>query len=191
MTHALHTGSLFLINTLFNIFIFLFMIRLVLVWAGANYFDPVTQFVTKLTDFVVKPLRRILPNVRRFEIASIVILLVLEVVKYFLTTFLMFGIPDIVGIIIIAFADTGKGILQIFFYAIIIQALLSWIQPYATVNQLLYQITSPIMAPLRRIIPTLNGIDITPIPALILLQLLMLVVAEPLMILGFSIAAGR
>lgn len=180
----------FLITTLFDLYLFVLMLRVILAYVGANYFDPITQFIIKLTDFAVKPLRRLIPNVRGVEVASLILIFALQLIKFFLIIFLTFGFPAILGLIILALGDTLKIVFEIFFYAILLQAIMSWIQPYSPANRLLYQITAPIMQPLRRVIPPVGGIDISPIPALIILQLLIIVIVYPLMRLGWGAIVG-
>lgn len=190
MSDTLRAALLFLINTIFDLYLFILMVRILLAYAGANYFEPITQFVIKATNFIVQPLRRIIPNYRQFELATILLVLVLEIVKFFLIFLLSFGIPNIVGLLIVAFADALRLLLQTFFYAILLQAILSWLQPYSPVSNILNQITSPIMKPIRRFVPLIGGIDISPIPALILIQLLIIVIVNPLVQVGMGVAVG-
>ena len=98
--------------------------------------------------------------------------------------------PNILGLFILSLGDAIKLLLDTFFYAILLHAILSWVQPGLPINNLLYKFTSPIMNPLRRYIPLVGGIDITPIPALIILQLLIILLVNPLMTLGLRIALG-
>lgn len=188
MSDSLRSGLIFLITTLFDIYLFILMIRIVLVWVRADYFNPFTQFVVKCTDFIIKPLRRIIPNFRQIEFSSIVLLLVLAMFKFFFICLLSFGVPSILGLCILALADCFKIVIELFFYAILIQALLSWIQPGSPINRVLYQFTSPIMRPLHQLIPPIGGIDITPIPALIILQLLIIIAVNPLMAFGLQMS---
>lgn len=188
MSDSIRAALLFLINTLFDLYLFILMIRLILVFVGANYFDPITQFIVKCTDFIVKPLRRWIPNFRNLELATLILIFVLEIIKFLLIAGMSFGMPTILGLLILALSGSIRLILETFFYAILLQAIMSWIQPMTSINQLLYQFTSPIMRPLRRIIPLVGGIDISPIPALIGLQLLIIIFVNPLMALGLGIA---
>lgn len=188
MPDTLQAGLLFLVNTIFDMYLFILIIRIILVWVGASYFDPITQFVVKLTDFIVKPLRRRIPNINRFETASVILLLLIEVVKFFIISSLSFGIPSIAGLLVLAFADSVKLLIQAFFYAILLQVILSWVQPYSPVSSFLDQFTSPIMRPIKRIVPPVAGFDISPIPALIILQLLSILLVTPLMTAGLAIA---
>ncbi|RDI41319.1 YggT family protein [Aquicella lusitana] len=190
MFNTLHTAILFLISTLFDLYLFLLTVRIILVYVGANYFDTITQFVVKLTDVIVRPLRRLIPNIQRIETASIVAVLVLETLKFFLISILSYGMPNPVGLLILAIGDFIKLILVTFFYAIILQVVLSWLQPQSPVNRTLYQFTSPVMRPFQRLIPPISGIDISPIPALIVLQLLIILLANPIMAAGMGVALG-
>lgn len=190
MSDAFHAGLLFLINTLLDLYLFVLVIRIILAYVGSNFFDPVTQFVVKLTDFMVKPLRRILPNFNGIEMAGIVLVLVIEIVKFLLISSLSFGFPHIPGLLILAITDSIKIVIETFFYAILLQAILSWVQPRSPINRTLYQFTSPIMRPLQRFIPLVGGFDISPIPALIGLQLLIIILVDPLRAIGWVMAFG-
>lgn len=187
---GIHEGLIFLVSTLFDLYLFILVVRVLLALAGANYYDPITQFVVRCTDFAVKPLRRIIPNFRGIEVATIVLIFALELVKYVLITSLNGSSLAIPGLAIIAAADTLKMFLQTYFYAIILQAILSWVQPGSPVNMLLYRITAPILRPIQRLVPNVGGIDISPIPAMILLQLTIIMVVNPLMAVGLGVALG-
>ncbi len=165
---------IYLISTLFDLYILVLVVRLLLAFARANYFNPLTQFIIKLTDPLVKPLRRLLPNYRGIEFSTLTLIILFEIIKIVVLSFILgsFAFPAIVFIALLA---TMKIILQAYFYAILLQALLSWFQSgYSPVAQLLEQMTAPILKPLRRIIPAVHGVDITPIPALIIIQLLLI-----------------
>lgn len=188
MSDTLRAALLFLVNTLFDLYLFALAVRLILVWVHASYLDPITQFISRITDFIIVPLRRIIPNIRRLETATVLIILLLEIIKFALISALSFGFPNIFGLMLMAFADSLKLLIQTFFYAILLQAILSFIQPHSPINRILLQFNSPIMAPLQRLIPPINGIDITPIPALLILQLLLIVLVNPLFASALALA---
>ncbi|MFZ2314819.1 MAG: YggT family protein [Gammaproteobacteria bacterium] len=188
MSDTIRNALLFLINTIFDIYLFILVLRVILAWVGADYFTPIVQFIVKMTDFLVKPLRRYIPNYRSIEFSTIVVILVLEMIKFFIVGLLTFGLANIIGLIIMAFSDFLKLVLMAFFYAILFQAILSWVQPTSPMNRVLVQFTAPILRPFQRICPTINGFDISPIPALIVLQLLIMIVVTPLMALGMGVA---
>ena len=190
MSGSVHDGLTFLISTLFDLYLFVLVVRLILVWSGANYFDPITQFVVKVTDFIIKPLRKIIPNYRRLETSTLIVIIVMEIIKFLLISLMSFGMPSIVGLLLLASVDTLKMLIQFFFYAILLQAIISWVQPNSPVMRTLYQVTSPIMRPVQRLVPPVGGMDISPIPAMIGLQLLIIMLVNPLMAFAVGIAFG-
>ncbi len=191
MTNALNNTGLFLINTLFDLYMLVWVIRIILVWVHADYFNPLTQFIIKLTKPIVAPLRRIIPTYANIEFASIIIVILLGMLKFFLVGMITMGLPNIFGLLLLAIADVFKYVLNVFFYAILLQAILSWVQfGFSPANYLLAQITAPIMRPFQRIIPPIGGFDITPIPVLIILQVLLILIANPLLLMGMDMAFG-
>jgi len=190
MSDTLRAALLFLVTTVFDLYLFILIIRIILAWVSADIYNPITQFVVKFTSFLVRPLKRYIPNFRDLECAAVVLVLVIEIIKFLLIAFLSFGFPNVFGLVILAIADTIKLSIETFFYAILLQAILSWIQPQSSINRILLQFTSPIMRPLQRIIPPIGGFDISPIPALILLQLLIIIAVNPLMGFGLEVAFG-
>lgn len=190
MSDPIEHALLFLVNTLFDLYLFILVIRLLLVWVRSDYFNPITQFVVKLTDVLVKPIRRAIPNLGRLETATFILIFVFEIAKFFLVSYLTFGMPNAAALPLLAFGDFLQLVLQVFTFAIILQVILSYVQPMSPLSGVLMRITSPIMYPLHRLIPPIGGFDITPIPALILLQLLSILLVNPILQLGRSVAFG-
>lgn len=189
MNSAFQNAGFFLINTLFNLVIFLFLMRAVLVFIRADYFNPISQIIIKLTRPVIAPLRRFIPDYKKIELASVVVIFLMELLKFFLLAFISSQMPNVIGLAILSLADGLKSTINLFFYAILIQAIMSWVQPGNTpVTQLLSKITSPIMRIFYRFVPPINGIDITPIPAMIFLQLLLILIIGPLFVMGQAMA---
>lgn len=175
MMGSLGNAELFLVNTLFNLYLLTLSIRLILAFSRSNYFNPLTQLIIKLTQPLVAPLRRILPTYKGVEYATLVLMIFFELIRVILVSMITIGVPPIATLLIFALAGTLRVILSTFFYAILLRAILSWFQPgYSPAGQLLEELSAPIIRPLQRIIPSINGIDITPIPALIILQLLII-----------------
>lgn len=185
MGSPITNASFFLISTLFDLIIFLFLIRFILAGVHANYFNPLTTVIDRLTKRVVKPIKRIAPSYRNFETASLLIVFILEIIKFYLLATIMYGSPNISGVVVLSVADILKNIVNIYFWAIIIQALLSWVSPgYTPLAELLAKITWPLVRPVHRLIPPIGGIDITPIPILLGLQLIIILFINPLVAYG-------
>lgn len=189
MLNPLNNAAIFLITVLFDTYLLVLMVRLILAWNRANYFNPITQVVIKLTQPVVVPLRSVLPNYRGLEISTLIIIFALVMVKFLLVGLVTFGMPNVVGLLILAAADTLKLFLNTLFYAILLQAVLSWIQQApSALSQLLMLITTPILRPIQRFAPIIGGLDFSPLIALILLQLLIILLVNPLVTLGMGVS---
>lgn len=177
MSGSISDAALFLITTLFDLYLFVLGARLLLAWVRADYFNPITRFIIRMTDPVITPLRRYIPNRRNLEISTLVFILFLEIIKLSLVSLLFDSMPPVTTLLLLTVASTIKLILSTFFYAILFYAILSWVQPgYSPVGQLLSQLSSPILRPLQRAIPPVAGFDLTPLFALILLQFAMILI---------------
>jgi YggT family protein len=191
MHTAFNNAGILFITTLFDLLIFVFLIRIVLVAVRADFYNPVSQFITKMTQAIVTPLRRLIPNVRNIELASVLVVLLLEMLKFCLLGLIVIGHMQIGGLLILALADSLKALLNLFFYAILIQAIMSWVHSgYSPIAYIIAKITAPIIHPFQRIIPPVAGFDISPIPAMLVLQLAIIVVANPLIMMGEVMAFG-
>lgn len=193
MINPLDNAGLFLVQSVFDIYIFIVILRIVLQWVQADLRNPLFAFIAKLTTPPLKPFRRFIPAVHGIDIAAIVFLLVLELVKISLLVWLQIGfIPHFGGLIVLSFAEILNQIINIFFYAIIALAILSWLNPLAhsPLIDILVRVTEPIMRPVRRVIPAIGGLDISPIPVLIALKLLAMLIVQPLIQIGIALAMG-
>jgi YggT family protein len=187
MLEPVHTAGLFLVNTLFDLYIFVLMMRLLLVAVHADFFNPLSQFVIRLTKGVIIPLRRVIPNFKRVELATVLMILLLECIKFYLLGLIAGNDINSAGLLVLAMADMLKALVNLIFYAILLQAIMSWFhQGYAPIAAILAKITYPVLLPFRRTIPPLGGMDISPVAAMILLQLLIILFVTPLYALGWQ-----
>lgn len=182
--NSFNQAGVFLVNTLFELYILTLMLRIILQWVGASLFNPICQFIVKVTDPITQPLRRVLPRIRSFDLATLIAAFILEVVKFILIVWIATGAwAGLVAIGILSVAALLKLTINIFFYAILTSAILSWVNPnlHSPITDLIYRLTEPLLAPARRLIPPIAGFDISPIPVMIALQLLLLLIVNPLM----------
>lgn len=185
---SITAGLIFLIGSIFDLYLLVLIIRLILSLSGVHYFNPITQLIIKLTKGLINPLKKIIPTIRGFELATVVAILGVATLKWILHFGISSHFPNLLGVMVLALGNTAQLTIQTFFYAILIQAILSWIQPNSSFSYTIYQFTNPLMQPIRRVMPSVGGFDLSPIPALILLQLMTIVIAEPLMSIGFNLA---
>lgn len=159
----------FLIDILFHLYTVILMLRLILQWARADFYNPVSQFIVKITNPLVKPLRRIIPGFFGIDFATLVLIFALTTIKI-LIVYSLSGYNLFSGLLIITIVlDVVDLLLNIFLFAIIIQALLSWVNPdpYNPVVALLNSLTWPILKHFRKLIPPISGFDLSPIFAII------------------------
>ena len=164
----------FVISTLFQLYAFAIMLRFVLQWVQADFYNPVSQFIVKITTPVVKPARRFIPGYKGLDIASLVVCyLVLSLSQAIVQAIGGYN-PTVLTVTVLAITDLISLVINVFFYAIIIQAVISWINPqgHNPINHLLYSITYPVLRPAQKLIPPLGGLDISPIFALLGLKVI-------------------
>ncbi len=191
MNSYLANPTVFLINTVFGLYILAVMLRFLFQLVEAEFYNPVSQFLVKITHPPLRILRRILPSFGRLDTASVILMLLLQMLADYLAFILQGGGKVAIGILI------GSAVVQlvnlafnVFIYGIIIQAIMSWINPdpYNPVFSLLTQFTEPVLNPCRRLIPMMGGLDLSPLVALVALQILKMLVMPPLQKLALLLA---
>lgn len=190
----LSNAGVFLIETLFGLYLLAVLLRFLLQWARADFYNPLVQVLVKLTNPPLLPLRRYIPGYRGLDMAAVVLMVALQLLELLLITLLVGRPGNPVGLLVLAAAQLLALLLNVLFWAVIIQAVLSWINPdpRQPAVHLLYQLTEPILRPARQLLPPLSGLDLSPILVLIVLQLLKLLLVAPLLDLGAGwLMAGR
>lgn len=159
----------FLIDILFHLYTVVLMLRLLLQWVRADFYNPVCQFIVKVTNPVVIPLRRFIPGFRGIDVSTLVLILAFTAVKLLLVYGLSGYDVSIAAVMIKTFVETIILLLNIFLFAIIIQAILSWVNPdpYNPVVSLLNYLTWPVLKHFRKLLPPISGFDLSPIFAII------------------------
>ena len=192
---------LLIINTLFDLYVLLVLLRFLLQMFRANFYNPVSQFVVRATTPPLKPLRRIIPGLMGQDIAALVLALLLLLVKYLLigalgqqalqiaSVLAPIGGMGPVALIIVAIAEILATFINIFLFAIIIQVILSWVNPgaYNPVTALVMSISNPVMRPIQRFIPPMGGLDLSPLFASLGLMVLKMLLIPPFIYLAHQI----
>lgn len=167
----------FLLNIVLNTLTMMFLLRFFMQLFKTSFNNPLGQMVITLTDFAVKPARKIIPSWGKIDLSTLLLAfvaqLLLQLAMLWLSGFPMSVAPNAIWPSIIGLSIVGliRAVLDLFFYAILLQAILSWVNPHTPISGVLESLTKPILAPIRRIVPMANGIDFSPIVALILLQM--------------------
>ncbi len=181
--NPLSNAGVFLVSTLFGLYILAIMLRLILQIVRADFYNPVSRFIVKITNPPLKPLRRFIPGFAGIDMASVLVMLVLQMLEFFIITLMRnFPTPDILGLVLYSLVELVTLGYYIFLFSIFILAILSWINPgqYNPVNNLLHQISDPILRPARKLLPPMSGIDLSPMFAIVALWLAKLLLLDPL-----------
>lgn len=181
----------FLIHTIFGLYVLAVMLRLLLQWVKADFYNPVSQFVVKVTAPALQPLRRVIPGYAGIDLAAVFLMVMLKLIEWWLVLYLGGINPGLGGVLLLAVADLLGLLLNVFLIAILIQVILSWVSPGAhnPVVGLLYRLNEPLLAPARRLLPPISGMDLSPLLVLIGLQLLKLLLVAPIRDFGARLLA--
>jgi len=179
MDSYLRTPLEFLLTTAFDLYITVVMLRFILQQVRGDFYNPISQFIVKVTNPLLIPLRRIIPGWGGIDIAAILLMLVLQSIAFTLLLLIRGVDLQLLVIINLAFAELISMAFNVFIFAIVIQAIISWINPaghYNPVGGILSSITEPMLRPARKYIPPISGIDLSPLAALMALQILKMLV---------------
>ncbi len=166
----------YLVSTLIGLYVAAVMLRLMLQWVRADFYNPLSQFLVKVTNPALVPLRRIIPSIGRLDTASVVLMLLLEILGIWLVSKIGSAPLPILEIIAFACIKLLMTLLMTYFFLIIVAVILSWLgqglrHPFIP---LVFQLTEPVLRPIRRVIPPIAGIDLSPLVALIGIRFLIL-----------------
>jgi YggT family protein len=173
MMLGLNDALIFIIQTLGSLYLLIVLMRFILQLVRANFYNPLCQFVVKATQPLLKPLRRLIPSLFGLDMSSLVLALLLQILLFVVV--LTLNGYQAFTVLLLPWALIGifSLFLKILFWSMIISVILSWVAPGSRSPgaELVYQITEPVLAPFRRLIPNLGGLDISPIFAFIAIQL--------------------
>jgi len=171
------TGALtYLISTLTDLYVTAILLRLLLQWVRADFYNPMSQFLIKATNPVLVPARRLIPSIGKLDTASVVVMLVLEVLQLVLVSLLIEKDYGFQFLLLFAVQKLLIALLLTYFVLIIARVIISWIanQSRHPLIPLIYQLTDPVLRPINKLLPPLGGIDLSPLLALIALRALLL-----------------
>lgn len=164
----------FIIDTLSTLYSSVVVLRLLLQLVKADYYNPICQFVVKITHPLLRPLRRVIPSVGRFDMASLALLLALQIlVMLVLSALPGVTLPSPPAMLVLALMRTLELFFDLYVGVILGSALLSWISPQGNspLAALLYSLSDPVLTKARRWMPDLGGLDLSPLAVLMALEL--------------------
>ncbi len=174
----LSTALHFLLSTIFNLLTMLFLLRFFLQLFKAPFNNPLSYMVVSLTDFAVKPARKIIPSWGKIDLSTLFLALITQLLLQLCLLWLrdlpisLVGNTIWVSLIGMSVLGVFRTVLDVFFYAILLQVILSWVNPQSPISSVLNSLTKPVLAPIQRFLPSAGGMDFSPVVALILIQML-------------------
>ncbi|PHM33512.1 YggT family protein [Xenorhabdus innexi] len=165
----------FLIMNFLWLYTAVLLLRVWMQWARCDFYNPFSQFIVKITQPVVRPLRRVIPPVGPIDTASVILAYLLVMIKMLFPYWLETGqflLPHAI-VFLFGFIELLTAVGKLIFWLVIVRALLSWIsQGRNPVDYVLIQLTEPLMAPIRRVIPSMGGIDFSAMIVMLILYAL-------------------
>lgn len=179
----INNAGLFLIDTLLGLYILIVLLRFWLHWLRGSFRGPVGQLIINASSPVVTPFRSLAKSPQAWIFICLAVAFALSVLKNLLITQLAGADPSITGLLLYSLGEILKISIYIFIVCIFIRIIASWISPYGN-NPLMntvYSLSEPLMSPARRLIPSFSGIDLSPIAIFIFLNLLLILVVQPIL----------
>ncbi len=176
------SASGYLSETILGIVLFIVLLRFWMQWVRANFRNPIGQFVITVTNPIVIPLRRLLPSIGAIDTATVLLAMAIAIFKTYVL-FRLFNIsPAWSGLILYSLGELIKVSIYLFMAAIFIQIIASWVNPnsYHPILETARSISEPLMAPARKLIPAIGGLDLSPIAVIIFLNLSLRLFVAPL-----------
>ena len=166
----------YLVGTLIDLYVTAVMLRLLLQWVRADFYNPLCQFLVKVTNPLLVPLRRVIPAIGRLDTASVLVMIALEILSVWIVSRIGSADLAIQQIVTFALIKLMATALWIMFFLIIISVIISWAGARwrHPAIPLVYQLTEPVLSPFRKVIPPIAGIDLSPLFALIAIRFLLL-----------------
>ena len=172
----------FFIEEVLGVYILLLMLRVLLQWQGANFYNPVSQFLVRISDPLVQPLQYFVGHYKKINGAAVLLLVGLKFIQISLLMLLSGGHVAVLGCVAYAMAGLLHLALKVFLFAILLRVLLTWLNPrsHHLFIELLDTLSEPLLDFSRRWIKPVNGMDLSPLVAIIGLQLAVILVVTPI-----------
>jgi len=172
----------FVVKTLLDLYLIAYMLRFLLQWGRADFHNPLSQFILSITNPVVLPLRRVVPGWRGVDLSPLVALLLLQLLVTAALLFMATGAVVNAGMLLYyALLRIVVGIVRLYFFAILVYVILSWVSPghWNPLISVLHSLVQPVLRPVRRLVPAIGGLDLSPLFVLIGLQALLIMIRLP------------
>ena len=168
--------GVFLVDVVASFLVFMLLARFHFQWLRVPFRNPVGEFVLATTNWMVVPARRVIPGLAGLDLATLSLAWVVQGLSLWLQATILGAEPGFGMIAAVAFVDLVRYSLYILVFAVIVQAVLSWVNPYTPLGPAFDTITRPFLRPLRRYVPPVSNVDLTPLILLVILYVALIVV---------------
>ena len=170
--------AIFLVDTVVAFFVFLLLARFHFQWLRVPFRNPLGEFVLATTNWCVVPARRVIPGLAGLDLPTLLLAWVLQGLGFWIQATIAGAEPGVAAIAALAAVDMLRYSLYILVFAIIVQVVFSWINPHAPFAPMFDLLTRPFLRPLRRFVPPIGNIDLTPLVLLVIVQVLLILVGH-------------
>jgi len=175
---SFNQALLFLVQSLGSLYLVVIVLRFLLQLLRADFYNPISQFAVKMTQPLLKPMRRALPSIGKLDTSTLVLALLVQALAIQISALLLYGKP--VGLLAtLSWGITGilNLTLNFYFFGLFAIIILSWLAPYNRhpAILLLHQLIDPVMGPIRRLLPSAGGLDFSPILMIIVIQMFQII----------------
>lgn len=188
LTNAL----IFLIKTFFSLLTLAFLLRFFFQMTRVSFSHPIAQTVVQITNFAVKPVRKVVSSLYNIDLSTLLLALIsqflMTLITLWLQDFPMWVAGQHIWLIMLAIAALGvlSMSISVFLVAVLLQAVLSWVNPHTPIAPILHQLTNPILKRLRRIIPAAGMLDLSALVFIIIAQLVLSTILLPYELMLFA-----
>jgi len=174
--------AIFLVKVLFGLYATLVVLRFLLQLTRADFYNPLSQFIVKATKPLLNPLRRVIPGVSGIDVASLVLAWFVLTLEQLAILALAGAGFQLAGAALLAIPELVSLFINVFLFAILIQVIISWINPggYNPAIGLIHGLTEPLLAPVRRRLPNMGGLDLSPMVVMLGLVVLEMLLIPPI-----------
>ncbi|MFT4629570.1 MAG: YggT family protein [Arenicella sp.] len=175
-------ASTYLTETLLGLVLYVVILRFWMQWVRANFRNPFGQFVIAITNPAVIPLRKVIPSIGSIDAATVVLALVISIGKTYIVASILGHSISWLSLIAFSFGELIRCSIYVFGAAIFIQILASWINPhgYNPILDIARSIAEPLMAPARKLLPPIGGLDLSPMLVFIFFKLSLILIVAPI-----------
>ena len=173
-----------LVDVVASLFVYLLLLRFHFQWLRVPFRNPIGAFVVAMTDWIVRPARRVVPGLGGFDVATLLLAWLVQILALWVLYLLKSvdaggaGASAFPLLAVLALFDLVRFSLYILIFAVLVQVLLSWLNPYSPVAPIFNAMTRPFLAPIRRFVPPIASFDLSPLVLLVLLQVLLIALAH-------------